>query len=156
TVEELRRARPDLALSSDFIVGFPGESEDDFRATLDLVGEIGYAQAFSFKYSPRPGTPAAGAPDQIPEPIKSERLAALQELLTQQQRAFNRSCVGQVLPVLFEKPGRYPAGDRRAGIGHRGGAAGADPALRSAEAGPRDRRRRSRGGAASGAGRDRG
>jgi tRNA-2-methylthio-N6-dimethylallyladenosine synthase len=107
TVERLRRARPDLALSSDFIVGFPGESEADFAATLDLVRDIAFAQAFSFKYSPRPGTPAASAADQIAEPVKTERLAALQALLHQQQRAFNESCVGRVLPVLFEKPGRH-------------------------------------------------
>jgi tRNA-2-methylthio-N6-dimethylallyladenosine synthase len=107
-VDRLRRARPDLALSSDFIVGFPGESEADFRATLELVGAVGYAQAFSFKYSPRPGTPAATAPDQVPEQAKAERLAELQALLVEQQRAFNRACVGRVLPVLFEKPGRYP------------------------------------------------
>jgi tRNA-2-methylthio-N6-dimethylallyladenosine synthase len=107
TVERLRRARPDLALSSDFIVGFPGESEADFRATTDLVSDIGFAQAFSFKYSPRPGTPAASAADQIPEPVKAERLAALQALLAQQQRAFNQSSIGRVLPVLFEKPGRH-------------------------------------------------
>jgi tRNA-2-methylthio-N6-dimethylallyladenosine synthase len=108
TVERLRRARPDIALSSDFIVGFPGESEEDFRATTDLVRDIGYAQAFSFKYSPRPGTPAASASDQIPEPVKAERLAILQTVLHEQQRAFNQSCVGRVLPVLFEKPGRHP------------------------------------------------
>jgi tRNA-2-methylthio-N6-dimethylallyladenosine synthase len=108
TVERLRRARSDIALSSDFIVGFPGESEDDFRATTDLVRDIGYAQAFSFKYSPRPGTPAASAPDQIPEPVKAERLAILQALLHEQQRAFNQFCVGEVLPVLFEKLGRHP------------------------------------------------
>jgi len=108
TVERLRRARPDLALSSDFIVGFPGETEADFRATLDLVRAIGFAQAFSFKYSPRPGTPAANAADQVAEPAKVERLAALQSLINEQQRAFNRSWVGRVLPVLFEKPGRHP------------------------------------------------
>ncbi len=107
-VERLRSARPDLALSSDFIVGHPGESDADFAATLDLVRDIRYAQAFSFKYSPRPGTPAAVAPHQVPEPVKTERLAALQALLNQQQQAFNTSCVGQVLPVLFEKPGRHP------------------------------------------------
>ena len=107
TVEKLRQARPDLALSSDFIVGFPGESEKDFRATLDLVRDVGFAQAFSFKYSPRPGTPAATAANQVPEPVKGERLAELQVLLQQQQRAFNAACVGQVLPVLFEKPGRH-------------------------------------------------
>ena len=108
TVDRLRAARLDLALSSDFIVGYPGETDADFAATLGLVREIGFAQAFSFKYSPRPGTPAASAADQVPEPVKSERLAALQALLQQQQRDFNRACVGQVLPVLFEKPGRHP------------------------------------------------
>jgi tRNA-2-methylthio-N6-dimethylallyladenosine synthase len=108
TVERLRRARPDLALSSDFIVGFPGESAADFRETLDLVREIGFAQAFSFKYSSRPGTPAAGVADQAPESVKAERLAELQALLGGQQRAFNAACVGRVLPVLFEKPGRHP------------------------------------------------
>jgi tRNA-2-methylthio-N6-dimethylallyladenosine synthase len=106
-VERLRRARPDLALSSDLIVGFPGESDEDFRATLDLVGEIGFARAFSFKYSSRPGTPAATAADQVPDPLKAERLAALQGLLARQQRDFNAACVGRVLPVLLEKPGRH-------------------------------------------------
>jgi tRNA-2-methylthio-N6-dimethylallyladenosine synthase len=108
SVARLRRARPDLALSSDFIVGYPGETETDFRATLDLAREIGFAQAFSFKYSPRPGTPAASAADQVAEPVKAERLARLQEVLRKQQRAFNEACVGRVLPVLFEKPGRHP------------------------------------------------
>src|SRR5216683_4556675 len=108
TVERLRHARPDIALSSDFIVGFPGESAEDFRATTELVRDIGYAQAFSFKYSPRPGTPAASAPDQIAEPVKTERLAVLQALLHEQQQAFNQASVGRVLPVLFEKPGRHP------------------------------------------------
>jgi tRNA-2-methylthio-N6-dimethylallyladenosine synthase len=106
TVDRLRQARPDLALSSDFIVGFPGERDLDFRATLDLVNAVGFAQAFSFKYSPRPGTPAAAA-RQVPEPVKTERLAELQAVLQQQQRAFNARCVGTVLPVLFEKPGRH-------------------------------------------------
>jgi tRNA-2-methylthio-N6-dimethylallyladenosine synthase len=108
TVDRLRRARPDLALSSDLIVGFPGEREEDFGATLDLVGEIGFAQAFSFKYSPRPGTPAATAADQVPEPAKAERLAVLQAMLARQQQDFNEACVGRVLPVLLEKPGRHP------------------------------------------------
>jgi tRNA-2-methylthio-N6-dimethylallyladenosine synthase len=108
TVDRLREARPDLALSSDFIVGYPGESEADFTATLDLVRGVGFAQAFSFKYSPRPGTPAASAADQVPASVKTERLAQLQALLQEQQRAFNSACVGQVLPVLFEKPGRHP------------------------------------------------
>jgi tRNA-2-methylthio-N6-dimethylallyladenosine synthase len=106
TVEKLRQARPDLALSSDFIVGYPGESELDFRATLDLVTEIEFAQSFSFKYSPRPGTPAA-TERQLPEPVKAERLAELQALLQRQQRAFNTASVGSTMPVLFEKPGRY-------------------------------------------------
>src|SRR5947207_8384581 len=107
TVDRLRAARPDLALSSDFIVGFPGESDADFEATLRLVREIGFAQAFSFKYSPRPGTPASIEPDQVPDHVKSERLAELQALLGDQQRAFNQACVGRALPVLFERPGRH-------------------------------------------------
>jgi tRNA-2-methylthio-N6-dimethylallyladenosine synthase len=106
-VERLRRARPDLALSSDFIVGFPGESEADFAATLALVAAIGFAQAFSFKYSRRPGTPAA-ALRQVPETVKEERLAVLQDLLRRQQRQFNEACIGRALPVLLEKPGRHP------------------------------------------------
>jgi len=106
-VGRLRSARGDIAFSSDFIVGFPGESDADFQATLDLVEEIGFAQAFSFKYSPRPGTPAASHSEQIPEAVKSTRLAILQQLLAGQQRAFNRSCIGQTLPVLIEKPGRH-------------------------------------------------
>jgi tRNA-2-methylthio-N6-dimethylallyladenosine synthase len=108
TVARLRHARPDLALSSDFIVGFPGETETEFRKTVHLVEEIGFAQAFSFKYSPRPGTPAAASGDQVPEVIKSERLAELQALLRRQQRDFNEASVGRVLPVLFERPGRHP------------------------------------------------
>ncbi|MFO1060159.1 MAG: tRNA (N6-isopentenyl adenosine(37)-C2)-methylthiotransferase MiaB [Dongiaceae bacterium] len=107
-VDRLRRARPDLALSSDFIVGFPGESEADFAATLALVEAVGFAQAFSFKYSARPGTPAAGLPAQVAEPVKAERLDRLQALLRRQQDAFNAACVGRTLPVLFERPGRHP------------------------------------------------
>jgi tRNA-2-methylthio-N6-dimethylallyladenosine synthase len=106
-VERLRAARSDLALSTDLIVGHPSESEEDFQATLELVEEIGFAQTFSFKYSPRPGTPAASLGHQVPEQVKSERLATLQLLLGRQQREFNESCVGRVLPVLFEKPGRH-------------------------------------------------
>ena len=106
TVQKLREARPDLAFSSDFIVGYPGESDLDFRATLDLVAEIGFAQAYSFKYSPRPGTPAS-AEKQLPEPVKNERLGALQGLLQEQQRAFNDVAVGTTMPVLFERPGRH-------------------------------------------------
>ncbi|GGG42609.1 tRNA-2-methylthio-N(6)-dimethylallyladenosine synthase [Caldovatus sediminis] len=107
-VERLRAARPDLALSSDFIVGHPGETEADFRATLDLVRAVGFAQAFSFKYSARPGTPAAAAPHQVPEPAKEARLAELQALLREQQQAFNRSRVGMGFDVLFTGPGRHP------------------------------------------------
>jgi tRNA-2-methylthio-N6-dimethylallyladenosine synthase len=106
-VERIRQARPDIALSSDFIVGFPGESEDDFEATLRLACKVRYAQAFSFKYSPRPGTPAAEMP-QIAEEVKAHRLARLQALLNEQQRAFNQSCIGCFLPVLLERPGRHP------------------------------------------------
>jgi tRNA-2-methylthio-N6-dimethylallyladenosine synthase len=106
-VERIRAARSDIALSGDFIVGFPGETEADFEATLALVREVGYASAFSFKYSPRPGTPAAEA-EQIPEPVKAKRLARLQALLAEQQAAFQRSCIGRTLPVLVEKPGRHP------------------------------------------------
>ena len=105
-VERLRRARPDLALSGDFIVGFPGESDADFEATLSIVEEVGYASAFSFKYSPRPGTPAAAAPDQIPEAVKAERLARLQALLHRQQTAFNAGMIGRQMEVLLEKPGK--------------------------------------------------
>ncbi len=107
-VERLRTARPDLALSSDFIVGFPGETERDFADTLALVHEIGFAQAYSFKYSPRPGTPAAVEADQVPEPVKADRLARLQDLLNTQQAAFNQACLGRTLPVLFERTGRHP------------------------------------------------
>lgn len=107
-IDRLRASRPDLALSSDFIVGFPGESDDDFAATLTVIAKLGYAQAYSFKYSPRPGTPGAELPDQIPEDVKSARLNALQSLLRAQQNAFNQASVGQVLPVLFERPGRHP------------------------------------------------
>lgn len=107
-VERLRAARPDLALSSDFIVGFPGESDRDFAATLRLVTEIGYAQAYSFKYSARPGTPAAALEDQVPEAVKAERLAALQSLLDAQQVAFNTASVGRTVPILFERAGRRP------------------------------------------------
>ena len=107
-VDRLRAARPDLALSSDFIVGHPGETAADFDATMALVRDIGFAQAYSFKYSPRPGTPAAGAPGQVPEPVKDARLQALQALLREQQRQFNADCVGLTMPVLFTGPGRHP------------------------------------------------
>jgi len=106
-VDRLRAARPDLALSSDFIVGFPGETDADFEATLALVRDVGYASAFSFKYSARPGTPAALMDGQVPEPVKDERLQRLQELLRAQQDAFNQACAGRTLPVLLERHGRY-------------------------------------------------
>ncbi|CAH2600808.1 isopentenyl-adenosine A37 tRNA methylthiolase [Rhodovastum atsumiense] len=107
-VERLRAARPDLALSSDFIVGHPGETEAEFEATLALVRDIGFAQAYSFKYSPRPGTPAAAATTQVPEAEKDRRLQALQALLREQQTRFNQGCVGLTVPVLFTGPGRHP------------------------------------------------
>jgi tRNA-2-methylthio-N6-dimethylallyladenosine synthase len=106
-VARLRAARPDIALSSDFIVGHPGETEADFEATLDLIRAVGFAQAFSFKYSSRPGTPAAGAPNQVPEAEKDRRLHALQALLRDQQAAFNDACVGRTLPVLVTGAGRH-------------------------------------------------
>jgi len=106
-VTRLRRARPDLALTSDFIVGFPGESEADFAATLDLVRAIGFSAAFSFKYSPRPGTPAAAMEQQVPDSVKAERLSRLQGLIAQQTQAFNCSMIGRALPVLLEKAGRH-------------------------------------------------
>ena len=107
-IERLRAARPDIALSSDFIVGHPGETATDFAATLGLVRAVGFAQAYSFKYSPRPGTPAAAAPGQVPEAEKDRRLAELQALLRAQQVRFNAGCVGSSLPVLFTGPGRHP------------------------------------------------
>jgi tRNA-2-methylthio-N6-dimethylallyladenosine synthase len=107
-ISRLRAARPDMAFSSDFIVGFPGESEQDFEATLSLIDEIGYAGAFSFKYSTRPGTPAADMPDQIRENVKSERLYRLQAAIDRNAAAFNARCLGHTFDVLFEKPGRYP------------------------------------------------
>jgi len=107
-VERLRARRPDLALSTDFIVGFPGESEAEFEASLELVREIGFAAAFSFKYSPRPGTPAALLERQLAEAVKEERLQRLQQAIARTQIDFNRAKVGTVMPVLFEKPGRRP------------------------------------------------
>ncbi len=107
-VARLKAARPDIALSSDFIVGFPGESEADFEATLQLVREVGFASAFAFKYSPRPGTPAASLMGQVDEGAKAERLQALLALLSEQQAAFNRAHIGQVLPVLVAGRGRRP------------------------------------------------
>jgi tRNA-2-methylthio-N6-dimethylallyladenosine synthase len=107
-IERLRAVRPDLAFSSDFIVGFPGETDEDFEATLDLIGAVGFASAFSFAYSPRPGTPAAEMGAQVPADVKSERLQRLQAQITRQQRQFNASFLGKRLDVLLEKPGRLP------------------------------------------------
>ncbi|NNE21404.1 MAG: tRNA (N6-isopentenyl adenosine(37)-C2)-methylthiotransferase MiaB [Rhizobiales bacterium] len=106
-IERLRRARPDIAVSGDFIVGFPGETDADFEATMNLVRTVTYAQAYSFKYSKRPGTPAADHEDQIAEEVQSERLARLQTLLNEQQKAFNEACVGRRFSLLLERPGRY-------------------------------------------------
>ncbi len=107
-VERLRKVRPDLALSSDFIVGFPGECEADFAATLALVRGIGFAQAYCFQYSARPGTPAASMAGQVAEEAKAERLARLQALIAAQQRAFNARLLGRHLAVLLERRGRRP------------------------------------------------
>ncbi|MBT5751411.1 MAG: tRNA (N6-isopentenyl adenosine(37)-C2)-methylthiotransferase MiaB [Rhodospirillaceae bacterium] len=106
-VERLRKMRPDIVLASDFIVGYPGETQADFAATLKLVETVGYAQAYSFKYSARPGTPAAEMPDQVDGAIADARLAELQTMLNNQQTTFNRETVGRVLPVLFDRPGRH-------------------------------------------------
>jgi tRNA-2-methylthio-N6-dimethylallyladenosine synthase len=107
-VDRLRAARPDIGLSSDFIVGFPGETEADFQATLDLVRAVGFAQAFSFKFSARPGTPAAALPGQVAPEVADERLARLQALLTAQQKAFNAAMAGRIVRVLWTGPGRHP------------------------------------------------
>ena len=107
-IERIRTVRPDIALSGDFIIGFPGESDEDFEATQRLVREVDYAQAFSFKYSPRPGTPGADLPLQVEEAVKDARLQELQALLFAQQSAFTASRIGQTMDVLIEKPGRHP------------------------------------------------
>jgi tRNA-2-methylthio-N6-dimethylallyladenosine synthase len=106
TIEKMRAARPDVALSGDFIVGFPGETEDDFEATLRIVDEVRYASAYSFKYSPRPGTPAATMEEQIPREIMDDRLQRLQARIGEHQLAFNRSRVGMEIQVLVERSGR--------------------------------------------------
>ena len=105
-VDRVRAVRPDIALASDFIVGFPGESDKDFEDTLSLVKAVGYAQAYSFKYSPRPGTPASGMHLQVEEAVKDERLARLQSLINEQAQAFNTATVGRKLPVLFTRKGK--------------------------------------------------
>ncbi len=107
-IDLLRMARPDIAISGDFIVGFPGETDEDFEATMELVREVNYSSAYSFMYSPRPNTPAAEMKNQVPQDVKKERLARLQELLTQQQGDFNKSFVGKTLSVLVESTGREP------------------------------------------------
>jgi len=107
-IARIKAARPDLALSGDFIVGFPGETDEDFEDTLRLVETVGYAQAFSFKYSTRPGTPGADLEDQVPEDVKAKRLERLQALLLSQQNAFAQACIGKTIDLLLEKPGRMP------------------------------------------------
>jgi tRNA-2-methylthio-N6-dimethylallyladenosine synthase len=107
-IERIRAARPDMAMSTDIIVGFPGETDAEFEETLRIVREVNFAQAYSFKYSPRPGTPAATMDGQLPDRVKAERLAVLQALLKEQQSAFNAAQLGRLLQVLLEKPGRKP------------------------------------------------
>ena len=106
-VEKLQKANPDLRMSSDFIVGFPGEDDADFQATLDVVNQVKFIQAFSFKYSRRAGTPAAVMKNQVEEKVKKERLDILQNLLFSYQRKFNEASVGKVMPVLFDMKGRH-------------------------------------------------
>jgi tRNA-2-methylthio-N6-dimethylallyladenosine synthase len=107
-IERIKAARPDMAMSGDFIVGFPGETDADFEATMDVVRAVGYASAYTFKYSIRPGTPGATMDNQVAEAIKAERLTRLNEQINTQMHAFHRSVVGRTLPVLIEKPGRQP------------------------------------------------
>jgi tRNA-2-methylthio-N6-dimethylallyladenosine synthase len=102
----MREVSPDMAISGDFIVGFPGETDEDFEETLKIVEQVKYASAFSFKYSTRPGTPGADMKNQVPEDVKSERLQRLQALLNQQQEEFNQTCVGRKMDILLEKKGR--------------------------------------------------
>jgi tRNA-2-methylthio-N6-dimethylallyladenosine synthase len=107
-VEKVKAARPDIALSSDFIVGFPGETDADFAATMALIDDVRFASAYSFKYSPRPGTPAASSADQVPEPVMNERLAILQERLERHRQEFNAAMVGRSTEILLERRGREP------------------------------------------------
>jgi tRNA-2-methylthio-N6-dimethylallyladenosine synthase len=104
-IARTRKARPDIALSSDFIVGFPGETEDDHRQTVDLVKQVGYSSCYSFKYSPRPGTPGAAMGGIVPEAVKDTRLHELQAILFQQQHDYNKACIGKTMPVLFDRKG---------------------------------------------------
>lgn len=105
-IERLRKNRPDMQFSSDFIIGFPGETEQDFEDTMDLARVVGFSQAYSFAYSPRPGTPGADMENQVPEEVKYERLQRFQALIAEQQLQFNKTCEGMVMPVLFDRPGR--------------------------------------------------
>jgi tRNA-2-methylthio-N6-dimethylallyladenosine synthase len=107
-IERVRAVKADMAFSSDFIVGFPGESDQDFEDTLRLVRDVNFSQAYSFKYSARPGTPAASMTAQVPEEVKAQRLAQMQDLLFSQQRAFNEKFIGARIPVLFDRPGKTP------------------------------------------------
>ena len=107
-VDKLRAAQPDLQLSSDFIVGFPAESDRDFQETLQLIRDVGFIQAYSFKYSLRPGTPASAMDLQVEEHVKAERLAELQDLLSEQQQSFNDSRIGARMQVLFDRTGKKP------------------------------------------------
>ena len=108
TIDQVRAVRPDIAVSGDFIVGFPGESDADFEATLKIVRDVNYAQAYSFKYSPRPGTPAATMEEQVAPQVMDERLIRLQALLNEQQHAFNRTTLGRRTSILLERPGKRP------------------------------------------------
>ncbi len=105
-IKDLRKARPDISFSSDFIVGFPGESDDDFEQTMDMIRQVGFSSCYSFKYSARPGTPAANMKNLVREDIKSERLTRLQALLQEQQAEFNETFIGKTIPVLFDRKGR--------------------------------------------------
>jgi tRNA-2-methylthio-N6-dimethylallyladenosine synthase len=107
-VGRMREARPDIALSTDVIVGFPGETDADFQSTLSVLEEVGFAQAYAFKYSSRPGTPAAAMEEQLPADVKDSRLQRVLETVDRSQTAFNSACVGTVIPVLLERPGRHP------------------------------------------------
>jgi tRNA-2-methylthio-N6-dimethylallyladenosine synthase len=106
-IARIRAARPDIALSTDVIVGFPGETDEEFKATLSLLEQVGFAQAYTFKYSPRPGTPAADM-DQLPDALKDERLQRVLEVVARSQTSFNSRCVGTAVAVLLEHPGRHP------------------------------------------------
>jgi tRNA-2-methylthio-N6-dimethylallyladenosine synthase len=106
-IDQFRAKRPDIAFSSDFIVGYPGETDKDFQDTIDLIKNVNFAQAYSFKYSPRPGTPASVLQNQVPDEIKDSRLQELQKLLVEQQTGFNNSMIGKKLSILLEKPGKY-------------------------------------------------